>query len=547
MLKSLKIKNYAIIDDLELELGSGFNVFTGETGAGKSIIVGALSLLFKGRSDPSIIKKGADKAIIEGVFEINDPRLKDILDDQDIEYEDELIIRRTISKEGKSTVKLNQSNVTLNFLTELISPYVDIHSQKDSQYLLNSKNQFSILDKYAFDNDRYQTFSSTYNKYQEKKKDLEKLQKANYSEREIEFLQYDLKELEDAGLSIEEENDLIDKENFFKQSEKILNNLNQANSLYHKDGGVKENFYEIINLLNIDNDRISNLSSKLNELYYDLDDKFSEVNVILSSLQNDDINLDYVEERLYLYSKLKRKHKCDTAQLISKQNELKNILDEYENIEENLIIKQKEMTDAYNKAYEIANNLSKHRKEKALELEKRIKDECVELLLPNCEFKIIFDECELNNHGIDDIEFHVSMNKGEDLKPLKNVASGGEISRLMLALKTVFARLSDTKLLIFDEIDTGVSGKVAFALGQKMKLIAKDCQVLCITHLAPVAACGKCHFYIYKQDNDEYSYTNIKLLNKKERIEELAMISSSDVNEKSLAAAEELLKDGQGD
>ena len=266
---------------------------------------------------------------------------------------------------------------------------------------------------------------------------------------------------------------------------------------------------------------------------------------ILSKFTDEDINIEYIEERLYSYSRLKRKHNTDTDGLIRKQKELKDKISFFEDRDFVLAEKKKELNLLHGKAYELAQKLSSIRKNKALVLEDQIMTNARDLMLPNVSFKINIDETDMNRNGIDDVEFYVSMNKGEDLKPLKNSASGGEISRLMLALKSVFTELSDTSLAIFDEIDSGVSGKVALAIGQKINEIAKSTQVLCITHLAAVAACAKQHFFIYKTDSDAYSNTSVKKLDHEDIIRELAMISSSDTSDSAIKAAEELYQSAQ--
>ncbi|MBR5341841.1 MAG: DNA repair protein RecN, partial [Erysipelotrichaceae bacterium] len=260
---------------------------------------------------------------------------------------------------------------------------------------------------------------------------------------------------------------------------------------------------------------------------------------------DEDLNIEYIEERLYTYSKLKRKHNLDTEGLIRKKDELKEKIRFFEDRDFVLGEKKKAVDELRNKAIDTAKEIHKIRSEKALQLEEEIIRQTDDLMLNNVNFKVRIEENELNSKGMDDVEFYISLNKGEDLKPLKNVASGGEISRLMLALKTVFSSLSDTSLLIFDEIDTGVSGRVALAIGQKMHDISTNIQVLTITHLAAVAACADKHYFIFKNDNNGYSNTSVKQLNRQEIIKELAMISSSDNSDTALKAAEELYNSAQ--
>jgi len=311
--------------------------------------------------------------------------------------------------------------------------------------------------------------------------------------------------------------------------------------MYKCDGGIKEKLYELVNELNIEDDSINKEKEAINDLYYSLSEHIDNLKSILKEFDFGDVDLEKIEERLYIYSKLKRKHKLETEGLINLKDELKTKLDLLSNRDKVIADKTKEVNEAKDKALKKAKEISKLRKDGASKLEKEVIKEAKDLLLTNTNFKINFEEVDMNSRGVEDVEFLISLNKGEELKPLKNVASGGETSRLMLALKTVFAKVSDTGLLIFDEIDTGVSGKVALAVGEKMSLISKDAQVFCITHLAPVAAFADNHYLIYKVDDSKSSKTNVKLLDSNEVIDELASISSSEVNKSSVAAAKELL------
>ena len=541
MLKSLYIKNYAIIDELNIDFDSGFNVFTGETGAGKSIIVGALTFLIRGKADTSVIRTGQEKAIIEGVFSIEE-YMKESLKENDIDFDDELIVRRVISKDGHNSIKINQCSVTLNYLSELFNEHIDIHSQKDSQYLLNKKNHLSLLDRYCNNTELLNVYKEKYSIYTKVLNEYNELLNNTYNESELEYINFDYKELCDANLNVDEENQLIDKENRYKSAEKYITVLSNSINLFDNDNGIKQNLKLLIKELNIDDNDIENTRNNIENIYYSLDEEVSKLRNILSSFTDDDLDINKIEERLYVYSKLKRKHNLDVQGLLDKQNELEQKIKFFENKESVLNEKKNEVDNLYNDCLDIAKKIHNIRSEKAKQLEKDIIKQTEDLMLNNVQFNIKIDNVDINQNGIDSVEFFVSLNKGEDLKPLKDVASGGEISRLMLALKTIFTSLSDCCLAIFDEIDSGVSGKVGLAMGQKMKSISKKTQVLSITHLAPVAACGDEHFYIYKEDNSEASATHIKKLNKEEIINELANISSTDTSEKAIAAAKELYK-----
>ena len=545
MLKSLNIKNYAIIDSLSVDFDEGFNVFTGETGAGKSIIVGALSFLLKGRSDTSIIKSGKDKAIIEGVFDIKDPLIINELKNQDIDTDGEIIVKRVISNDNHNSIKINESNVTLSFLTELLSKCVDIHSQKDNHFLYSKKNQLSLLDRYSNNSSLLKEYEEEYKKYHTLKNEYNDLLNNSYNQNEIDYYKYDLQELLDANLNSGEEEELELKEKRYKSSEKYLASLNEAINLYDNNYGIKENLYNLFNNLNIDDEQIKNISSNIQDIYYNLDDNMNKLKSIYESFTEFDIDIDAIEERLYLYTKLKRKHKTDTQGLINLISSLETKISLFDDKDKVLEEKKKELDKIYSSLYSLAKKIHEQRLKSSKELIKNVVKHANDLLLNNICFDIKFNEIEANEYGIDDIEFLVSMNKGEDLKPLKSVASGGEVSRLLLALKVVFAKLSNTDLLILDEIDSGVSGKVALAVGEKIAKISRDVQVLCISHLAPVAACANHHFLIYKEDHNNVTSTNIKELNKDEIIEQLAIISNTSSDTKALAASKELYNNCQ--
>ena len=539
MLKSLHIKNYAIIDELSVDFGSGFNVFTGETGAGKSIIVGALSFLMKGKADTGVIRSGQDKAMIEGIFTI-DEDMKPKLDDAEIEYDDELIIRRIISLDNHNSIKINQTSVTLSFLTDLFAEHIDVHSQKDSQYLLNKANHLKLLDKYTNEGGLLQRYGHEYSEYSAALNEYEDLANNTYNEADLDYLKFDLKEIEDADIKADEEEELQEKERRYKDAEKYLSVLNEAAELYDGQEGIKERLTYLYKNLTLNDQAIEMIRDRIEQLYYSLDEEMDKLKAVLAAFNEDDLNIDYIEERLFTYSKLKRKHGTDVKGLLDLKEQIKEKISFFEDRDFVLNEKKKQVDSLYEKAFDTAKQIQKIRIEKAKLLENEIEKQCEDLMLSNVKFAIVFNEVKLNKNGIDDVEFFISLNKGEELKPLRNVASGGEISRLMLSLKTVFTSLSDTSLVIFDEIDTGVSGKVGLAIGQKMAHIARNTQVLTITHLASVAACADYHFYIYKEDDSEYSRTLIRRLDEEERIRELAMISSTDTSEVSLDAARAL-------
>ena len=541
MLKSLSIKNYAIIDNLSIEFEKGFNAFVGETGSGKSIIVDALSFLLRGRSDSSIIKKGSDKTIIEGVFDIKDKDMLNKLKENDIELDDYVIVKRTMSLDNKNSIKINDSSVTLSFLQDLFKDYVDIHSQKENNFLYNKKNQLKLLDKFASNDELLKEYKEKYDEYISSKEIYEDLTNNKYSDREFEFLSYDLKELEDACLSEEEKQSLQDDEIFYKSSAKIIDSLNNIiEGLEQSDqtlGSVKS---LTSNLKDIDD--LKEVSSNLEDSYYNLKDIIDKYKSYKNKISSKDIDIDYVESRLYVYSKLERKYKKDVNGLLLYIDELKKKLEFYNNKEETISNALKDLNDKQNKTIKLADKLNAERKKASKNIINQLIESGKDLNLNNLNFDIKFEKIDLNTTGYDSIEFIVSLNKNEDLKPLKDIASGGESSRLMLLLKEIFSKQNEIGLLIFDEIDTGISGKTALAVGKKILNLSKYSQIFCISHLASVVACADNHYLIYKKDNKTETNTFIKKLDKEETIKQIAIMSSSSDDPNAIKAAKDLIK-----
>lgn len=540
MLKRLNIKNYAIIKDISIEFSKGFNVFTGETGAGKSIIVGALLCLAGQRADSSVVKTGSDKSVIEGIFDIND-KYAALLTDASIDFDDELIVRRVINKDGKNSIFVNDNSVTLNFLNKLFKDDIDIHSQKENFYLLNANNHLRLLDIYAEDRDILEEYHELFNVYDKRKKEFDSFLEEDFNLRDLDYFKYSLEEINNANLSIQEEEDLLNREKYYKSFKKDMERVRIALSLYNDDRGIKDLLYELRRSI-ADNELLKSSYDVINDLYYSLEDEMNNVSNTFESFDLSEEEINHIEERLYEINRLKRKYQTDIKGILELKAELIIKINKFED-RENYIQKETEIIEKLKeKAFKKAKDLSKIRKEKALQLEKNVIKELHDLLLSNVQFKIDFQDKNMSFDGIDDVEFMISLNAGESLKALNKVASGGEISRVMLGLKTIFTRLNNTSLVVFDEIDNGVSGKVAFTVGKKMHDIAKDTMVIAITHLAPVAAFADNHLYIYKSDSDGITSTTIKKLNDEEIISELAMISSSIINGQTKTAAQELIE-----
>ena len=545
MIRQLTIKNLAIIDDITIDFEENLNVLTGETGAGKSIIIDAISLIFGKRANSDIVAYGKDMAFISASLEVNDYIANYIYDNFDIDVFEEFIISRNISSSGKSSCKINGIATPLHVINEISSLLIDISSQNESQYLFNHKNHLKLLDTFIESNNP--SFKEKYNKlyqqYVEVKNRQEELNNKKYQAGEIEFLQYKLNELKDYKYTIEEEQEIIAEYKYLnsysqniKSFEEIIDYLDNDNN------GVNTQFYSAIKMLAklSNNSKTEEFYERLNSLYLDVSDAIDDFKKEFSNDSVDLSRIDYLSNEISRINVLKRKY--NTSNLLEVKNKLIADIDLYNNYEIELSKIDKLVKEAYEKAYSEAIKLSKIRKDNAKLLSKDVKNELVDLYLSDASFSINFEEVSLNSNGIDDVEFYMSANKGVPERSLIKVASGGEVSRIMLGLKSVFSKLSKVDIIIFDEIDTGVSGKVALAMGKKMEKIAKSSQVLAITHLPQVAAMSDHHYYIFKKTVNNKTNTIVNSLSDSQKVSEVArLLSGNDVSDSFIEAAKELI------
>ena len=549
MLVTLNVKNFAIIDNISIDFDSGLTVLTGETGAGKSLIIDAISLLFGERASNELIRHGEQKAVIEGIFSNYDSKIIEYLNEYSIEYDENefLVIKRELYQSGKSICKINNETVTLNQLKQ-ISEYIgDIHSQLETFGLINPKNYLSFLRDNTIDEliIKYNDELKQYKKY---KKELDELElKINENSLKEDYLKYQLNELENADISVEEETELNNELKILSNSEKMKSLISVIKDILC-NSSLLNDLYESISALDklsIYNEKFLSLKKIVEESYYNLED-VSNDKILSSSLYDfDEKRFNEINDRLGLYSDLKRKYKKNIGELIEYKNSLKDSLDSIGNFEYIKDQLNKNISLSYNNTLFYANEIRKNRKNNAIIIENTIKSHLIDLQLNNARFEILFNEINeftFNKDGIDTVDFMVSFNKGEPLKSLSKVASGGELSRFMLALKTILGDKLPMQTKIFDEIDSGVSGNIAYSIAKKLKDIAKNSQVLCITHLPQVASIANNHLKISKHIDDNRTYTKISLLSKEDRVKEIAsMISNDNVTEASIKYAEELL------
>ena len=545
MIKQLTIKNLAIIDDITIDFEENLNVLTGETGAGKSIIIDAISLIFGARANNEIIAYGKDNAYISVALYLKDKVADYIYDKYELDVKDECIITRTLSKTGKSSCKINGMIIPLHLLNEISNLLIDISSQNESQYLFNHKNHLKLLDSYIENNNPSfkDNYISLYKQYHDLKNQYDELNATVINEGELEFLQYKLNELKDFNYSMQ---DILDINNEYKNLQTMSQNASSFEEIIdyldNDNNGASIQMYNAIRQIGrlATNESLNNYYERFNSLYLDFTDLVDEFKKEFSNDNIDLSRLDDLSNEITKINRLKRKYNVDN--LLEYKNKLVNQIELINNKEIELSKISKKLKQIEEKALVEAKNISKIRKEYALKLSSEVKVELNELYLLDASFSINFEEGSLTKHGIDVVEFYMSANKGVPERPLIKVASGGEVSRIMLGLKTVFTRLSLVDTIIFDEIDTGVSGKVALAMGKKMEKIAKSAQVLAITHLPQVAAMSDHHYYIYKKTIDDKTKTIVKPLDNNEKQVEVArLLSGDDITDNFINAAKELI------
>ncbi len=548
MLKSLYIKNYILIDELRLDFKSGFSVFTGETGAGKSILIDAIGLLMGERFSSDLIRHGNDKSILEAVFITQNKEIQTILEQIGIDIEsDELIITRELTRDGRSTNRINSRSVTVNVLKDLSVFLVDIHSQNDTQYLLNNKYHLNLLDAYKPNLELLSEVKALYHEYDNLKKELSNKEKTEYNPDDLEFLEFQINEIDQANLVENEDVELESKQKMMLSFEKISTRLKSALDLLDETDGVSLKFHDALKHLHFidEMDDVKKVSEELNDIYYVLNDKIAELKHSYHSLSYDEDSFNAIQDRLFSINRLKKKYGKSIDLIFEHKQKLIDRVNMIQNRQEVLEQLRSQLNKAYKAFYDKAVLLSEFRKSQATSLKTAIIKEIRDLYLDKAQFEIEFKEYEGSLNGIDSVEFLISMNPGESLKPLVKVASGGELSRLMLGMKVIFNQLQNIETVIFDEIDSGVSGRVATAIGQKMSRLSKTAQVFSVTHLGQVAACSHSHYYVSKNQSSNITNTTIKELDLEGRINELSMISSGTLNPASIKAAEELFNTNQ--
>lgn len=548
MLQNLYLKNYILIDELRLDFKSGFSVFTGETGAGKSILIDAIGLLMGDRFTADMIRHGSDKAIIEAVFSTKSMHIASLFNDLNYDFDlNELIISRELTQEGRSINRINNRSIPVSLLKEIGQYLVDIHSQNDTQYLLNNRYHLQLLDAYNIDRALLDDVKKRYQVYAKLRSELNEKEKNDLNPDDLDFLSFQSLEIEKANLVVGEDEELENQQRLLMSFEKVSTRLTSAIELLDENEGAREKIYEAVKALrHIDEmEALKPVTETIDELYFNLVEQIEELKDRFNELSYDEDRLNQIQDRLFQINKLKKKYGRSLEQIFEHYNEIKERMHAIEHREEVLEELRRDCERAY-KHFELkALELREVRKNKARALETAIIKEIRDLYLEKAQFSIVFSEVGANSSGLDFVEFLISMNPGENLKPLIKVASGGELSRLMLGMKVIFNDLQSIETVIFDEIDSGVSGRVATAIGQKMSSLARHAQVFSVTHLGQVAACSRTHYLVSKIQANTLTNTNITELTEEGRIHELAMIASGSITPNALSAAQELLKHNQ--
>ncbi len=558
MLKKLAVKSFAIIEDLTVSFTDGMTVLTGQTGAGKSLIIDTISLLLGARADSDMVRYGDQKASIEGEFTYENKKINNILIDNQIPILDNIYIKREININGKNTIKINDTLVNLVILKSISQLLADIHVQHDTYMLINPQTYLNFID--PIDDDSFNNIFNSYiislNRYLESKKSYDLvLNSKKDKEEKLEFLLFQKQELSVLNLQKNEDIELEEKINKLSNFDKIFNNLKECyENLENEDFSIESNYsaYENLNKIASYDQIIKVDSEKLQECYYILEDVKSNVKHSLDNLDFDANELDILNERLNEINNLKKKYKLNLDELL---DYLKKITFEIElatNYDEVLKDKYNELCNNHKALVNNAKKLTNYRKTISNEISESIIKECRDLDLPNTNFNITFNENDFSNpldtsvfkqNGSDEVDFMISLNLGEPLKSLHKTASGGEMSRIMLAFKTYFSKKTKLSVMVFDEIDSGISGSTAVKISQKMKQISKYTQVLCITHLPQVAAIGDNHLFIFKEEENGRTKTNIEKLSIDRRIEEIAiMIGGNKISKYALEHAKELIE-----
>ncbi len=533
MINTLHIKNIGIIDEISIDLNKGFNVLTGETGAGKTLIIDSLEILAGGRFSKEMIRKGEDYSYVEMSVTSNN---------------DDIILSREININGKNLCKINGRMVTVSELKNFMAKLLDIHGQHDNQSLLNPSVHIKLLDKFAGNNliNLKTEYLEKFNEYKKLKEEIAK----NYGDdkekqRKLDLLKYQVNEIKDANLVKGEEEDLEEKKKKILNAEKLSKNLGIAESeILNVSIDSIMNAMKALEKIEDINEEYKESAERIKSIYYDLEDCGRNISSFAQDIYFDDREIEEVESRLNLISSMKRKYGNDICEILKYKEEVEKEIYEIENLEEYTNKLKSDLKILENEMKKLCNQMHKIREKTAQILSEEVQKDLTDLDMKNTKFKVKInysEENEFTENGQEQIEFLIMTNVGEDYKPLVKIASGGEMSRIMLAIKKVLADVDEVETLVFDEIDTGISGVASNKVAEKMEQIAKKHQIICVTHLATIAAKGDSNYYINKEVKDGKTKTYVSLLTENKLVEEIARIASGEITKVSMQYAKELI------
>lgn len=554
MLSNLYIENIAVIEKTSIDFKRGLNVMTGETGAGKSIVIDSINAVLGNRTSKELIRTGASSAFVSAEFTDLSEKALAVIDEAGFELEDgELLIQREISISGKNKCRINGRPATVSTLKEIGIQLINIHGQHESYELMSPELHISYIDRLAGLESEIESYQEFYKKYKRLSAELKKAAvDESERERKIDLLKYQIDELEDADLRDGEYEELNEQKSVLQNSEKIIEAIMSSRALMNGDeesSGVLENLQEINSQLSDISEYMSEvepINTRIESAIYELEDCLSELTGLTDLVDTDGGSLDSIEERLDLIYTLGKKYGSTIKEMLAFLDKAKNELNALVMYDENREALIKECDKAYKDAEKLAKVLSEKRKATSEEFAKRVCEEMAFLDMPNVKLVVVQKKCELNSLGCDSIEFLISTNPGEPPKPISKIASGGELSRMMLAVKNVLSDKDDIDTLIFDEVDTGISGSAAQKVGLKLREVSNSRQVLCVTHLAQIAAMGNSHFKISKSVREEKTFTKVEELDHEGRKQELArIIGGTEMTKASLDYAEEMLRAGE--
>ncbi len=551
MLKSLYISNYALISELKIDFQNGFSVITGETGAGKSIIIGALSLILGQRAEIKAIKTDAEKCIIEAEFDIsNYSHLQDFFQRNDLDFLNSIcLIRREIVSSGKSRAFINDTPVSLNILRELTIQLIDIHSQHDNLLLSNDHYQLEVVDAIAENATLLGIYQQRFGEWQQLLSDLKlKEQSAARLAAELDYIQFQFNQLSDAKLILDEQEQLEQEQESLLHSEEIKIELSNSTQLFDGEQAILPSLKETIASITKIKKYITEGNTwfeRLQSTYIDLKDISSEIESFIDKVEYDPKRLELIQSRLSDIYTLQKKYKVETvAELIVIKDNFELQLTKIESFDDDIIELRKQIKSSFELVQKLAIDLHESRLKAVKPIENHMVEQLTKLGMPNIQFKVQLTKIEnYLPHGINEVQFYFSANKNRPIQPVQLIASGGEVSRLMLSLKYLIANRSGLPTIIFDEIDTGVSGEIAHRMGEIMGLMSASMQVITITHLPQIAAKSNHHFRVYKDDSGIQTETHIIKMTEEERITELAqMLSGKKLTEASVQNARDLLR-----